>query len=72
MNAPAPIDVALQRKRLAVMLGVNAVSVVVAVIGVIGYLKHHQAWMGGLFAIAVLVGFAAHLWLVLGLRRKGP
>ena len=54
------------------MLGINAVCVVVAVIGVIGYVKHHQAWMGGVFAGAVLVGFAAHLWLVLGLRRKAP
>ncbi|HEY2660730.1 MAG TPA: hypothetical protein VGI79_13485 [Caulobacteraceae bacterium] len=71
MNDPAPIDVALQRRRLAVMLGINGICVVVAIAAAIGFLHNHVAWLGVLFAAAVLAGFGAHIWLVLGLRRKG-
>ena len=69
MSAPAPIDVAVQRRRLLIMLGLDAVCVVVALAAAIGFLSLHIAWMGGLFAAAVVAGFAAQIWLVLGLRR---
>lgn len=71
MSAPEPIDVAVQRRRLALMLGINAVCAVVAIAAAIGYLNRHIPWMGAVFAAAVLAGFASHIWLVMGLRRKG-
>ena len=70
MNGSAPIDVALQRRRLALMLGVNGVCAVITIAAAVGFLRYHLAWMGVLFAAAMLAGFGAHIWLVLGLRRK--
>ncbi len=70
MNDPAPIDVALQRRRLILMLAINGLCAVVALAAAFGFLRFHQAWMGGLFVVAMLAGFGAHLWLVLGLKRK--
>ncbi len=70
MKGPDNIDVALQRRRLIMMAAINAVCVVIAVASAIGYVSYHVAWLGALFAVAVIAGFAAQVWLVLGLRRK--
>jgi hypothetical protein len=64
------IDVSAQMRRLIIMAVINVVCVVTAVVSAFGFLNHHVAWMGALFALAMLVGFGSHIWLVLGLRRK--
>jgi len=69
MTSAGQIDVALQRRRLMWMLAIDAACVLVAIGAVIGFLGFHIAWMGPLFALAVVGGFAAQIWLVLGLRR---
>ncbi len=70
MKGPDNIDVALQRRRLIKMAAINAVCVVIAVACAIGYVSFHVVWLGALFAVAVIAGFAAQVWLVLGIRRK--
>jgi len=74
MSGQAPIDVAAQRRRLMIMIGVDAVCVLVALASIVGALSFHVGWMLGLFVLAVLVGFGAQVWLVLGLieGRAGP
>ena len=70
MSSPAPIDVALQRRRLIAMLAFDGLCVVVAVAAAIGYLSFHVVWLGLVFAGAIVAGFAAQVWLMLGLRRR--
>ncbi len=69
MSAVEVIDAPKQRRRLAVMLGVNLVCLLVAAGAGVEMIAYRQAWGGWLFAAALGVGFAAHLWLVLGLSR---
>lgn len=70
MTEPAPIDVVRQRKRLMAMLAFDFLCVVVAIAAVVGYLGFHIAWLGAVFALAMLAGFAAQVWLVAGLRPR--
>lgn len=74
MSGQTPIDVAVQRRRLMIMIAIDAVCVLVAVVAIIGALSFHVAWMLGLFVLAVLAGFGAQVWLVLGLiqSKAGP
>jgi len=74
MSGQAPIDVAAQRRRLMIMIAIDAVCVLVAMVAIIGALGFHVGWMLGLFVLAVLVGFGAQVWLMLGLRqgKAGP
>jgi hypothetical protein len=70
LSESAVPDIARQRRRLMVMIAVDAVCVLIAAGAIIGYLSFHIAWMGGLFAAAVVTGFAAQFWLVAGLIRR--
>jgi hypothetical protein len=73
MTAPDLIEVPVQRRRLAVMLAVNLVCVLVAAGAAVGVFAYHVMPLLYLFVAALLAGFAAHLWLMLGLaRRAGP
>jgi len=73
MTAPEIIEVPLQRRRLAVMLAINLACVALAVFAAIGDFGFHIAWLVYVFVAALLIGFAAHIWLVLGLARgAGP
>jgi len=73
MSAPDVIEVPLQRRRLAIMLGVNLVCVVIAGGAAFGAFVGHVHGLIYVFAAAMVVGFAAHLWLMLGLARgAGP
>jgi hypothetical protein len=69
MSTAEVIDAPKQRRRLAVMLGVNLVCLLVAAWAGVEMIGYRQAWGGYVFAGAIVVGFAAHLWLVLGLSR---
>jgi hypothetical protein len=73
MTAPAGIEVPVQRRRLAAMLAVNFVCVVVGASAAVGGFAYHIGWLVYVFAAALLTGFAAHIWLMLGLARSaGP
>ena len=71
-QAPALIDVARQRRRLIIMLTIDAVCVVVALAAIAASFALHQRWLLWLFAAATLAGFAAQGWLIAGIaeRRK--
>ncbi len=69
MSGPDAIEVPLQRKRLGVMLGVNLVCVLAALGAAIGLFGYHLAWMVYVFAGAMVVGFGAHVWLMVGLAQ---
>jgi hypothetical protein len=69
MTAPGVIEVPVQRRRLAIMLAVNLVCVFVAAGAAVGAFVGHIHGLIYLFAAAMAVGFAAHLWLMLGLAR---
>jgi hypothetical protein len=62
-------QLAALRRRLMAMIVMVAVCVLVAAGAVVGYLSFHIAWMGGLFAVAMIAGFAAQIWLVVGFAR---
>jgi membrane protein YdbS with pleckstrin-like domain len=73
MTAPEPIDVAHQRRRLSLMLGINLVCLAIAVAAAVGVFAYHVMSLIYVFVAALLAGFAAHVWLMLGLaRRAGP
>jgi hypothetical protein len=67
------MDVAAQRRRLAVMLAINIVCVLVGGLAALGAFVGHVQGLIYLFAAALVTGFAAHLWLMLGFARgAGP
>ena len=63
------MDLALQRRRLYITLGITAVALVVAMAAVVASFGFHLAWGMWLFGGAILVGFASHGWLMLGMAR---
>ncbi|MDR3509938.1 MAG: hypothetical protein P4L64_18780 [Caulobacteraceae bacterium] len=70
MTESPPVDVAVQRRRLIVMLLINVICLILAAGALIGFVTFHIAWLGAVLILALLVGFAAHFWLALGLSRK--
>jgi hypothetical protein len=73
MIAPDAIEVPVQRRRLAIMLAVNLICVIVAAGAAFGAFIGHVQGLIYVFAAAMVIGFAAHLWLMLGLARgAGP
>ena len=66
------MNIALQRRRLWIALGVTGAAVLVALAGVTASFAYHAAWGMWLFAAAILVGFGSHGWLIWGAwREKG-
>jgi hypothetical protein len=70
LSGADPIDVARQRRRLMVMAAINGLCLAVAIAGAVGFISFHIPAMGALFAVALVAGFAAQVWLVLGLKQK--
>lgn len=70
MNAPDPL--AALRRRIAVVVVVDAACLLIAAACIYGYLSRHVAWMGAGFAAAMIAGFAAQIWLVVGFARARP
>jgi hypothetical protein len=64
------LDVAVQRRRLWIALGVTAAAIIVALAAVVASFAFHAAWGLWLFAGAILVGFGSHAWLILGVARE--
>lgn len=69
MSGEGDIEIPVQRRRLAVMLTVNLICLALTAAAAVGMIAYHAAWAIWPFAGALLVGFAAHLWLMLGLSR---
>ncbi len=69
MSEVKAIDVSVQRRRLATMLAINLVCLLIAAAAAIGLFAYHLGWSAFVFAAAMLAGFGAHLWLMLGLAR---
>ena len=67
-----PAQVTALRGKLIRMLAIVAFCVLVAIGAVIGYLSFHIAWMGAVFAVAAIAGFAAQIWLVIDFARARP
>jgi hypothetical protein len=69
VSEPAPIDVPRQRRRLMVMIAVDAACVLVAMAALVGDLAFHISALIWLFAAAMVAGFAAQAWLIVGIRK---
>jgi hypothetical protein len=66
------MDLARQRRRLFIAMGITAGALIVAMIALAAALAFHLAWGLWLFAAAILAGFASHGWLMLGVLREKP
>jgi hypothetical protein len=64
------MDLALQRRRLFITLAVTGGALIAALAGVVASFGFHAAWGMWLFALAMLVGFGSHGWLMLGVLRE--
>ncbi len=65
------MNVAAQKRRLAIALGIVAVCALVAAAAFLGVLP--VAWRTGAFVAALVGGFAAQGWLIWGMARaKAP
>ena len=69
--SPAVIDVAYQRKRLIWMVAFDGVCFLIALAAIIGNVSFHIHWLLWVFLAAMLAGFGAQGWLIMGLTRKG-
>jgi hypothetical protein len=67
-----PSDVTGLRRRLIAMVAIDGVCALVAVIAIVGYLSFHVGWMGALFAAALVTGFGAQIWFIIGFVRSRP
>jgi hypothetical protein len=67
VSDPSPVDVAVQRRRLRRMIAIDAVCVLVAGGAIAGDAGFHVGWLIWVFVGALLVGFGAQIWLVMGL-----
>ncbi len=70
MTDSATMDVARQRRRLMIMIGVDAVCFLTALAAIVGDLSFHVGWLIWVFAVAMIAGFAAQAWLIAGLSGK--
>ena len=64
------MNLALQRRRLWIALGVTAAALVVALGAIAASFGFHQSWGMWLFAAALLAGFGSHAWLIAGVARE--
>jgi len=72
VSEPSPaIDVVRHRKRLMWMIAVDAVCFLVALGAIVGNVSFHIGWLLWLFLAAMLAGFGAQGWLIMGLTRRG-
>jgi len=62
-------DAALQKKRLTVMLGINAVCFVLAGVAIYGAVSLGMGWAKPAFIAAIAVGLGAQFWFILGWMR---
>jgi hypothetical protein len=61
-----------QRRRLVITLAINGTCALVAVAAAVGGLGLHIGWMNWLFVGALVTGFAAQAWLIVGVITERP
>jgi hypothetical protein len=59
------------RGRFMIMVWVDALCVMIAIGALVGDLRFHLAWALPTFAGAVLIGFGAQIWFIVGLAKAG-
>jgi hypothetical protein len=59
------------QQRFMVMVGLDALCVMVAIAALVAGLSYHLAYGLPAFAAAMLVGFGAQLWFIAGLAKDG-
>ena len=64
------MNVANQRRRLFVAMGITAGALILAMIAIVASFAFHAPWGLWVFAAAILAGFASHGWLMLGVLRE--
>jgi hypothetical protein len=64
------VDLGVIKRRRTAMIVVNVLAAVIAVAGIVAYLQLALGWALFVFVGALLVGFAAQIWFIAGL--KGP
>jgi hypothetical protein len=65
------VDVAVIKKRRAVMMVVNVAAALTALAALVGYFKFALDWALIVFVAALVVGFVAQIWFIAGLRGPG-
>lgn len=64
MTGSTEIRIAAHRRRLFIMLGVDAAAVLAAFGFILGRYRTGEDWMLAGFAAAIVIGFAAQFWMV--------
>ena len=62
-------DANIQKKRLTVMLAINAVSFVLAGVAIYGAVSLRIDWLRLVFLGAIVAGLGSHIWFILGWMR---
>ncbi len=57
--------------RFMIMVGIDALCVMVAIGAIVGDLSFHLAHALAMFAAAILIGFGAQIWFIVGLAKAG-
>ena len=65
------LDVEVVKRRRKVMMVANVIAAVAALASIVAYFKLEQAWILGAFVLALLIGFGAQIWFIMGLRGPG-
>ncbi len=58
-------------QRFMAMVGIDAACVIVAFCAIVAAVAYHQAAGLPVFVAAILAGFGAQIWFILGLARAG-
>ncbi len=62
-------DANTQKKRLTVMLAINAVCFVLAGVAIYGAVSLRIDWLRLVFLAAIVAGLGSHIWFILGWMR---
>jgi hypothetical protein len=65
------VDTVTLKKRRTIMAVVNTLAVLTALAAIVGYFQFALVWALAVFVAALLVGFAAQIWFIAGLRGAG-
>jgi len=65
------LDVAQVKRRRTIMMVVNVLAALTAIASIVGYFQFALGWALIPFVVALVVGFAAQIWFIAGLRGPG-
>lgn len=64
------MNLALHRRRFFIAMTITLVTLVLAMLAMVGAFVFHLTWMIWVFGAAVLTGFGSHGWLIMGVMRE--